>query len=367
MAGRGRPKKTAVSTTKTVTKDTATTKPVIKEAEIQPRLYCIKCGELNPKHFYMTKDQHHAFFGKIPYCKSCIRNIYIFYLRKYEDMNLAVYYTCRKIDVPYIHSNYLGAVENINNTNAKITGEDAIIPAYMKGLSFAETNGWGTSFDDSQGESEIKKLYTYDVITKIKRDKINNPNVSLDEESADDYEILEYDTEVLQSKWGMTFENWELSYLEGEYLDWEEKLNGINDKTIEILVKQICYQLLDIYKDRQTGNSVDKKIKTLRELMSDSGLMEKQNKATEQRQNIGMTIRDIEYHKPIPNSTPIFDDVDGCKNYIFGAAGCYFKADGKENAYTRFYDEWMKEYSVDIITDNLEHKMEDSNTEKPDD
>lgn len=334
-----------------------------KNTEVQPikdinttKIYCMKCGSSNQNNFYLTKDTYHSFYNKIPYCKDCIKTIYKFYLQKYDDMNLAVYYTCRKIDVAYIHANYLGALENIKNPNSKIKGEDAIISAYMKGFSFAEQNGWGTSFDDSQGESEIDKLESYDIITKIKRNKINNPN---SDNNNEDYEVLEYDTAVLQSKWGNTFENWKLSFLESEYLDWDEKLNGINDKTTDILVKQICYQLLDIFIDRQSGTSVDKKIKTLRELMSDSGLMEKQNKAMQQKSNIGMTIRDIEFHKPIPNSTPIFDDVDGVKNYIYGAAGCYFKATGVENEYTRFYDNWMKEYSVDIITDLIEDKKKE--------
>lgn len=318
------------------------------------KISCMRCGCTTQSNFYQTKDVNRKHYMKLPYCKECVRFFYDYYLKIYEDVNLAIYYMCRKIDIPYIHSNFLGALENVNNQNAKIQGEDVIVSAYMKGLSFSEKNGWGYTFDDSQGENYIEKLDSYDVITKVKRNRINNPS----QQESDDYEVIEYDTGALQSKWGNTFENWELSYLEGEYLDWEEKLNGINDKTIDILVKQICYQLLDIYKDRQAGTAVDKKIRTLRELMNDSGLMEKQNKAMLQKSNIGMTIRDIEFHKPIPTSTPVFDDVDGIKNYIFGAAGCYFKATGVENVYTKFYDKWMKDYSVDLITDMVNEKEE---------
>lgn len=333
-------------------------KDAVKKVEA-PKIQCIMCGSSNQSNFYYSKDKSHAFFGRIPYCKDCVKKIYLNYLKIYDDTNLAVYYTCRKVDIPYVHSNYTGAIEAINNPDVKMSGEENIFGAYMKGIALAEKNGWGTSFDDSQGENNIEKLSSYDAITKIKRDKINNPSHATSG-NEDEYEVIEYDTDVLQSKWGNTFENWELAYLESEYLDWEEKLNGINDKTIDILVKQICYQLLDIYKDRQNGTSVDKKIKTLRELMNDSGLMEKQNKATAQRKNVGMTIRDIEYHKPIPTSEQIFDDVDGLKNYIYGAAGCYFKATGIENEYTKFFDEWMKDYSVDIVNDLMEEKKKEA-------
>lgn len=155
----------------------------------------------------------------------------------------------------------------------------------------------------------------------------------------------------------MTFENWELAYLESEYLDWNEKLNGINDKTLDILVKQICYQLLDIYKDRQSGAAVDKKLKTLTDLMNNSGLIDKQDKANEKHQTLGMEIERIEYMKPATSGKPIFDDVDGVQNYIKGSAGCYFKAMGIENEYTRFYDEWMKDYQVDIVNEMLATKQ----------
>lgn len=337
---RGRPK----GSTKKV--DTSTDEPV---------LYCLECGNKVISNFYMSKDKHRKFFGKIPYCKNCIKKMYKTYLSLYNDENLAVYYTCRKIDVPYIHSSYLGAVESSKNKDSNFN-DTLLIQTYMSNMGFAEKNGWGTSFDDSQGENQIEKLHTFDAVTEIKRNRINNPSHN-PEVNSDEYETIEYDTEFLQSKWGQTFENWELAYLEGEYLDWEEKLNGISDKTIDILVKQICYQLLDIYKDRQSGAAVDKKIKTLTDLMNNSGLIDKQDKANEKHKTLGMEIEQIEYMKPATSGKNIFEDVDGLKNYINGAAGCYFKAMGIENEYTKFYDNWMKEYQVDIVNDMLATKQ----------
>ena len=61
--------------------------------------------------------------------------------------------------------------------------------------------------------------------------------------------------------------------------------------------------------------------------------------------------------KPATSGKPIFDDVDGVQNYIKGSAGCYFKAMGIENEYTRFYDEWMKDYQVDIVNEMLANKQ----------
>ncbi len=320
-----------------------------RSAKESYRMRCIRCGTSSLSDFYVSNDVNHGFTKKIVYCKKCVREIYDGYLKQYGDQNLAVYYTCRKADIPYIHANYLGALNEIDNPNSHTLDKTNIIGAYMKGLSFSRANGWGTCFDDSQGENNIEKLSSFDAITKIKRDKQNNLRVG--GEASEDYEIIEYDTVVLQTKWGATFENWELAYLESEWLDWDEKLGGITDKTLDILVKQICYQELDIFKDRQAGTPVDKKIKTLTELLNNSGLIEKQDKAANRHKSLGMEIADIEFMRPATSGKDIFDDVDGVRNYIYGAAGCFFKVQGVENEYTRFYDKWMERYQVDVVKD----------------
>lgn len=323
----------------------------------QRNLICVRCGETNPNHFYNTKDRNRQVFGKLCYCKKCVKELFMYYYEKYEDENCAVWYTCRKIDIPYVHECYAGAMKSLG-TYDTFNGYESLMPAYMKGIAFADKNGWGTSFDDSRGEENIRNLGVMDTLTKIRRNRANDFTSNVDaSEHDEDYEIIEYDTAILQSKWGATLENWELAFLEGEYLDWDEKLGGIDDKSLDILVKQICYQTLEINKDRQSGTSVDKKIKTLRELMSDSGLMERQNANSKRRKTLGMEIEDLERFRPVATPEPIFDDVDGVENYIKGAAGCFFKVVGVENEYTKFYDDWMKDYKVGVINDMLANKQ----------
>lgn len=338
---------------KTEDKETQT-----KKTKSSVSALCIRCGNTTDSNFYKSNDQFHKFTSKLPYCKKCIKDIFLHYSRMFHDYNIGTYYMCRKIDIPYVHNNYLTALERLGT---EITEENYgdFVSFYIRGLTFADVNGWGTSFDDSIGVSSIESLDVIDDITKIQR-KINANSRSSETQDEDDYEIIECDTSVLQSKWGQTFDNWELAYLEGEYLDWEEKLNGITDKSIDILVKQICYQLLDIFKERQAGNSVDKKLSTLTSLMNSSGLIEKQNQANANSKSLGMTIADIETKRPATSGKAIFDDVDGVRDYIFGSAGCFFKASGIENEYTRFYDKWMADYSVPMINDMIEEKRKEN-------
>lgn len=345
MATRGRPRKSNV-----VSKSETTLKTDDK------KISCINCGTSNQQNFYQTKDKNRKYFGKIPYCKSCIKEIYNNYLKKYKEMNLALYYMCRKIDIAYIHSAYTGAVENINNPKSKIQGEESIVQAYMKNLAFSDANGWGHTFDESIGEDQIEGLTSYDIYTKIKRNKkiVGTTNNDM-------YDIIEYDTEFLQNKWGV-YTNEELSYLESEYLDWQDKLGGqIDEKSIDIIVKQICYQTLDINTDRANNVDVNKKLDTLTKLMNNGGLIEKQKFNVSNTRTLGQRIEDIERHRPIKTVDPELADVDEVKAMLDAFIGCMARTLNKSNGFTRRFEKKFAEYSIDIIENPILESADDSN------
>lgn len=307
-------------------------------------IHCLWCGDSTKSNFYITKDKHKEFLGRIPYCKNCIQKIYEEYLKKYENnINLAVYYTVRKLDIPYIHTAFIGALENVKNPNSRIFGEDSIMKAYMKNLAFADKNGWGYTFDDSIGENEIEGLSSFEDIIKVKRkSKENNEN-------SENYEIIEMDSAELVRKWG-NFDDEDLAYLESEYMDWEQQLNGIPDKNTEIMVRQICLQCNEIRKDRQEERPVEKKIATLQSLFKTSGLNEIQKNESATK-GIGMNIRDIEYKRPIKKVDPELEDVDNIRSILLAYLGGTSRALGKENKFTEQFDETFAKYNIDIIED----------------
>ena len=329
-------------------------KKELKQNEKEIKITCLRCGTQRQASFYVAKDQFRDAVKKVPYCKACVRDIYDYYLEKCEgNINLAVYFTCRKIDVPYIHSNFEGAMNNIKNPSATMQGVTEVIPAYFKGLAFSDQNHWGYTFDDSQGEENIAGLAVYDNVTKIKKNKSNRPTGRFD---PDEYDIIEYDTAFLQQKWGM-FPNSDLAYLEGEYLDWADKLKGINDKSTDIMVKEVCLQCNEIRKGREMNDNVEKKIATLQSLLKTSGLIEKQDSLTSET-CVGMGIEDIENQRPIKTVDPDLDDVDNIRKIIIGFAGGLSRALGKENAYTEEFDEIYGDYNIDII-DELKQKLKE--------
>ena len=249
--------------------------------------------------------------------------------------------------MPYIHSAYTGALQNVTNPDAKIQGLDNILSAYMKSMAFAEQNGWGSTFDDSIGEDQIDGLSSYDDIIKVKR-KINRGSTN-----TQDFDIIEMDADELVQKWGR-FDDDDLAYLESEYMDWEEQLNGIVDKFVDIMVKQVCLQMNEIRHDRENGVPVEKKLAALRNLIKDSGLADLQNNEAAS-QGVGMTARDIEFHRPVREPDKELNDVDNIGEILIGFLGGTSRAIGKENEFTEVFDKVYDKYTIDII-DNLRHQ-----------
>lgn len=349
---RGRPRKTTTSAAKTSKKE---------EVVEAPKIVCIGCGNANQSNFYMARDEFRSYFRKVPYCKDCINKIFQNYLRlKGGNYNLALYYTCRKIDLPYIHSAYTGAVENVNNPKSNIKGMENVMSAYMKNMSFADKNGWGATFDESVGEDQIDGLSSFDDIVKVRR------KVGMKTTSDNDFDVIEMDADELMRKWGR-FDNDDLAYLESEYMDWEEQLNGIVDKYVDIMVKQVCLTLNEIRHDRESGQPVEKKVQSLRNLIKDSGLSDLQkNDAVEQ--GAGMTIRDIEFKRPVHAVDPDFEDVDDVRLMVDAFLGGTSRAIGKENEFTARFDDEYSKYTIDIIEDlkvqyGLDNKKAEINEE----
>lgn len=311
------------------------------------KITCMRCGNTNQANFYTTKDENRSFYKKIPYCKSCIKDFYNIYLKKnFGNMNLAIYYLCRKIDIPYIHSNYEGALRNISNDNAKLKGDDAIVSAYMKGLSFTEANGWGYTFDESQDVSKVEGLFPEENKLKKKSDISGR------------YEEVEYDSDDLIAKWGQ-YEEDDLIFLEQEYLGWCDNLGGeIIDKSVDVIVKLVCNQTLKIQKGQEAGDNVEKEIKTLRELMNSGGLIDINKKNANVERPLGLSVREIETHRPIIEPDPAFSDVDNMMDIVIGYNGSVSRTLGKNNKWTELFDKVYGKYDIDLVKD-IERKMKE--------
>jgi hypothetical protein len=245
--------------------------------------------------------------------------------------------------------------ENGNNIDECST----LIAAYMKTYnSLHDTNGYGDTYEDSIGLNEIKGLKSFDDNIKVKRKLKEVDLKSIDIEK---YEILQYDSDDLILKWG-NYADEDLIFLENEYLDWEEKIGDyINEKSTELIIKEICKQTLEIKQKRECGEKVKDEVKTLQSLMDNGGVLEKQQKKTMEDKKIGMTIADIEKYRPLKETLPELMDVDAFGEILDTFLGGISRTMGKENSFTKRFDEIYKDYTIDLINnDNFEMNDGDS-------
>ena len=354
---------------------TTSAKPKQKDSpEENKRIVCLNCGCKNQAEFYKSHNPFNKHLAYIPYCKDCIRSeMWTYFLRKFNgNEQLALHGLLRSLNLPYIHSVYLASIKNINNPNATIskeaetdieeennkTNSSVLVSAYFKNYnSLYERNGYGDTYLDSEGLNEIQGMSVYEDTIKIRRQKKEENIEDIDTEK---YEVLEYDADELIFKWG-AFPDEKLIRLEREYLDWVDKLGDyIYDKSTDLIVKQVCQQTVEIEDKRLLGEKVKDDVNTLQTLLNTSGLIEKTRDKSAESVKLGMSIRDMETLRPISKVAPELDDVDKYNNLLRCFTGAMSRTLGKDNQFVKDFEEYFKNYTIDMISDYETPKEEDS-------
>lgn len=257
---------------------------------------CMCCGKQKKLvEFYLSESFLYRKYGRLAFCKDCVGELYNQILSKVDNYKTCMYRFCRKLDYPYIHSVYDMAEKEANRR-----GTDIYRIYLQKINSFGAVNGYQGDFDDSD-----------DFEKKLDRDF--NDAKEIQKDLLEDFELT---PEILMF-WGSGFSLEDYKFLEDEFDDWQSKYE-IDSKSLEILVKQMCYTSLTIGKKRINGESVDKDLKTLQELMTSCNLKPVQEtgmNANEQA-TFGTLIKKWENEKPIPEPDPEWQDVNNIGKYI---------------------------------------------------
>lgn len=339
-----------------------------KQAQTESGITCLGCGITGDANFYVSRTPYNK-YKRIPYCKKCIKSVlYPYYLQRTGNANTAFCYLLRSLDVPYIHEIYVSACKSMSNPNSvhnniNNTDDTAVIAEYFKTYnSFHDTNKFGDTFADSVDIDKIENIELGENIAKIRHNK------NLNKRDTSNYEILEYDTDYLIHKYG-NFPVEDLIYLEEEYLLWKDKLGKyIDDPSVQTNVRMLCLEFLKYRKNNEQGAPAKDELTNIQNIMKTSGLNEKVAKNEENIDSIGMKIEDIEERRPVKPAETVLDDVDGYKNILLGFAGATSRALGKENEFTKDFDDIMGKYSLDVFAKQAaEEQKEDSDGTKTSD
>lgn len=229
--------------------------------------YCAECKREYPIDRFYTSNASFLGNGHLNYCQDCCEDILKYFLKKKGTMESAVYFTCAKLDIPFIRRIYETAIDKKNSLQSKSNKDDNEYNIFSYYIDYL----WGAH--TLQKKTEVWEDFT-DSDTSL--DEFNTVKKSEDALKAD-YEKFELD-------WGkQTLEDYQ--FLEYRYDIYTEgkPLTPAQDT----LYRQLCQLELrqrkknakgDSIRDDQLGESTKEEQAMIIQLMDKLGISKFDNK-----------------------------------------------------------------------------------------
>lgn len=321
---------------------------------------CKKCDSFLPKDKFFTVKTDSCREASF-LCKDCANDLFVEYFKQY-GLKEALILISQKLDLIVINSvlnkyiDYYGTPKGKTDfTKRAFLGNyigDINIYLYTsnmpsKDCCFAKSNLHGEPFRDIY--PSINQEQIYDDVVMSQEDEEVNPTT---------YKSVD----VLKRKWG-TFDKDDLYWLEDKYNEWYDKCE-IEGLSREKLVKQLCYEELDVVRTRERGGNVKDKVRSFQSLMKDADLSPKKKTTAniasgENRfKSLGEFIKKAEKNAPIVVKSKEFNDVDGIEKFWKSIAGAISRTLCKDNQYTQDFEKNYSKYTVDVFEEKDQEEDE---------
>lgn len=287
-----------------------------KGTNIKPvESFCVGCGRMYPiEDFYKSPNPHHA-NGVQPYCKECSNQLVNEYLKKYGNMEAAIFYTCADMGVPFIKKMYDSYLNRIKEYKAKSYWGNYTM-GFQANRSKAEKEAW-KGFDAT--DVDFRDIAS---IQKSER-------------------AIQEELKELRYRWGEDKSIQQLQYLESR---WSAYVNNKElDVAQEQLYRNLCLAELDIWESRD----VDKAIKRQSDMMKALGIdkFEVERRKTDVERMIEYDIWLMENEEPAE----------------------YYKDKGMYQDFRGIHAQWVKEIKrpiLNLITGSKDYDIEKEDKEE---
>lgn len=312
----------------------------VRPADTDVEVYrCCMCGKGYPKQRgnFPVAGKSMLWKGNnsfLPFCKTCVeilmKTLTDFYNGNEEH---ALRHLCCIFDWCY---NETASVMSV--TSAAHNGMDRAL-SYSTKMGTTPSRSRGDTFLDTI-RAEVEE-----------RDSINDDSLlpDGDEEKTSEFVV----TKEMIRAWGKGFTADQYEYLEEQYQDWVTK-NVCKTKAQEELFRNISLAQLDVRITRQKGGKVAEAQKILQDLMNSANILPKQNSDNilAETQTFGTLLKKIEETRPLPEPDPMWEDVDGIKQYVdTWFYGHLSKALGVKNDCADEYEKEIRKYTVERPSD----------------
>lgn len=299
---------------------------------------CRRCGQAYGRlkgNFSTSYAPLYKGVGYLPYCKTCVDEMFNLYMIACNDSKMAVRQMCRKLDLYWSDT----AFEYIEKRNNQRT----IMTAYIARIN--STQYVGKSYDDTLAEegqqwnfSNTVGTYEQTTTRSSAAQKEDLPEVTVDPE------IVDF--------WGEDYAPEFLLKLDRRYKGWTAGQDDLEPAAVS-LFKHICILEETIAIDSAAGRPFDKNLNTLNGLLGSLNMKPVQKKDDAVGGNVdsspmGVWIRRFENERPIPEPDPELRDVDKIVRYIqIFFLGHLAKMLGKTTVYSKMYEEEIARLRVE--------------------
>lgn len=162
--------------------------------------HCISCMRDYPlNRFYKSKANNLGNLGIIPYCSDCCEEIFKYYLKEKESVESALFYTCAKLDMPFIREVY----EKVLTYKDEVSEDKDIdkINVFKCYYNFLwgtksiqkESDLWSEFADSNVSLDEVQTAKKSEEVFKQDYEKFT---LVWGEQSVEDFQFLEYRYDV---------------------------------------------------------------------------------------------------------------------------------------------------------------------------
>jgi len=277
-------------------------KTVRQPKSVSGQGYCRMCSKMiSLSNFYEATNPFLDKSGFMSICKDHCNEIYQKYFEIYGNMEKALYFTCRDLDVCF-------------NDEAFRQTQSHIEKLLHKGKSADKVFGYYKSKLGSTGKNNDKIDYFRFIENDNNSRNIFENNMEINSEIDEDLLLF----------WGGGFDLDDYFFLENELSNWKQT-HKCDNRAELILLKEICIKILIIRNKRKVGQSVSADIKELQELMKTASYDPAKANVASAGKSIdaySIWIKDIEQFTPAEwhNKQDKYKDMDGfvpyIKNYI---------------------------------------------------
>jgi len=241
-------------------------------------IYCRKCMKILPEDkFYQAYDAKFVDSnGKLSVCKPCIQSLYDTLYTDLGSMEKSIYKLCTTLNIKFSNEAMSATRAHIDTLMQSGKTVTAVFGIFLMKL---------TATNPSMDKSANVDMSYSDVGTIFTTEQVNLKETPVPQEVLD--------------RWGKQTKRDDYEYLEREYMNFKNT-HKVDTYTVEVLVKSICYRMLEIKNKRETNDDYEDAEKALQQLLKNGGLTPSFKSKDAERETVilGLWIKDVEDFEP---------------------------------------------------------------------